>query len=663
MRTFRPIADAPRFLHNSLSEQELYEIHRLWGIERAWWRAWRNDPDKHWSLRGEDGWYEEEIEGFSGVTRVVRRAINMTDSLFFNPRTNQEESIGWVTVERILPWAPGVVPTSINWFTQRYFGTELFGYQLYFYYLCQPSMLLVGGRGSAKTKGLALVAATWVSLHPGQSWAHFAYTQAQAMEAYAEIEDLGSLRFPSEHDPDVLMPSWVETFVKSKTTSPHGHIRIHPWRQGDPGAELLFRPLGQATRATTARSIDVRRTSIDECTYDVEDTNVLSVAEATARGTNTVVESWLPKELRAKVRHSKRIMAQLDERRRANLITDEELQTLNRIEDEFFELGISCQLSSIRTGNRGAFPWIDASLQHAVDAPRDHWAATVSFLINPHLDSTARAKLLSTYDDELEARVELYAERPLGRGLWFTAGVLARCEDTSISDEMAAGLGGVGDYAYERFGPHTVLWRMPYNKELFYVLGCDPGTSMVPLRDAWSVLVWEVDMRTFPRARLACLRWGNTARKQRGSWNPFLEAVREEIERYHIFPQNVVIQVGGQEAGIAETAWGKGQSVSIVKMTQQTKAQMANYARQLMSHRFLRWSPQCADLSAQLSNWEFNDRDIPQDLVMAVFAASWSLFSYFNAFIPIQTHPLSQPGRSHVPSVPRTTPRRMQIPR
>lgn len=233
------------YITENLSLLELEEIHRLWAIERVWWKRWHNSEDvtTHWSQRGEDGWYDQNIE-LLGMTISKRvRVIDMQEERYFDPIAKEERTIGWVPCERILPWKPGVTPSAINWFIKRFFGRELFGYQLYFYYLCQSNMLLVGGRGSAKTVGLALAAATWVSLHPGQSWAHFAYTGSQAMELYREIDDLGSQRYPIMGEDYASAPaSWVDCFVANSTASPYGLIKMKPWQPGDPGTELIIRP-------------------------------------------------------------------------------------------------------------------------------------------------------------------------------------------------------------------------------------------------------------------------------------------------------------------------------------------------------------------------------------------------------------------------------------
>lgn len=634
----------PKLIPAELTDREVYEIQRIWSIERHWWNRWHElveegRAEEHWSMRGEDGFFPIKHNVFGTEIEKNVRVIDMRDVTFFNPLTQEQESVGWVECERILPWRPGVAPTAINWFAKRFFGTTLFGYQLYFYYLCQPNMLLVGGRGSAKTKGLAVVMASWVSLHPGQGWAHFAYTGAQAMEAYYEISDLGTVRYPLPgEDYNTAAPSWWEVFVASSTVSPYGKIRVNSWSDGDPGTELIFRPLGQQSGATTTRSIDVRRTSIDECTYDIEDTNILSVAEASARGTNTVVESWLPAQDREEVAQAKLLMAHLDEKERSVGLSDEEAKKLKEIERTFRELGISCHLTSIRTGNRGAWAWIDQLLQKSSDEPIKQWSAVVSFLVNPHLDRRAREKLLTTYDDEIVARTELFAERPMGRGLWFTAGVVTACESEGLSQEVLQALAGdESGYIMERYGPHLHHWQRPYRQDRIYVLGCDPGTQMLPHRDSWNVQVWELDLDV-PVATLAYWKWGNTTSRQKGSWNPFLTCIREAMALYHITPQNVVAQVGGQEKGIAETAFGShGSSISVVVMTENTKGQMANYARQLMASRFMRWPKEAADLSSQLTNWEWRDQTLSQDLVMATFAASWMLFQYLYRFLPSNT--------------------------
>ena len=380
----------------------------------------------------------------------------------------------------------------------------------------------------------------------------------------------------------------------------------------------------------------MRRTSIDECTYDVDDPNILAIAEATARGTNTVFESWLSPADRVEVREAKILLSKLDEKSRYIPLSENEQMMMETIEHRFRDLGITCQLSSIRTGNRGAFPWIDDLLTKADEHPEKQFAATVSFLINPHLDRVAREKLVAAYDDEVVARTELYAERPMGRGNWFSPGVIAGCESAQLSAKMALGLTNeVSGYIMERYGSHLIHWQLPRDSSCFYVLGGDAGTGMVPFRDSWIVLVFAVnlDERT---AHLAGLQWGNTSQRQRGSWNPFIQALEGMVKHFNISAQNTILQVGGPESGIAETLWGAKRIVSTVRINETTKGQMANYTRQLMSYRFLQWPKEAADLSIQSSDWSFNDHKLNQDLVMALFAASWIMFQYFHQFIPVE---------------------------
>jgi len=196
-----------------------------------------------------------------------------------------------------------------------------------------------------------------------------------------------------------------------------------------------------------------------------------------------------------------------------------------------------------------------------------------------------------------------------------------------MTNELAA-----NDWSYYKYGSHLTSWKMPRQKGKIYVLGGDPGTGVVPRRDSWNIQVWEVDL-DIPSAILVYWRWGNLVKGKQGSWIPFFADLKEAIDYYQIPAHDAILQTGGQEKGLAELAYAEQHKITNIDMTAQNKALMANFTKHLIAKHLLFWPAMNEDLLVQLSDWQMNDKDLVQDLVMSMFAASWRLFQYFYEYI------------------------------
>ena len=643
MKKRKNVQAVKRYVTDRLTPDELSQIDRLHAVEDVWFGRWADiidndgDPETHWCYAGEDGHRTRRVELLGSVIEREELLIDMRGNTYVDSQTGETIDIGWVKAERIIPWERGVVPTTINWFINRFFGVELFGYQLFFYYQTTPKIMIVGGRGSAKTRGLALTMAAWTALHPGEAWAHFAYQGSQALEAYNGITELGEDRIPGIGQSEKDAPfSFFEVFVKSNKLSPYAQIDFIPWDIYDSGNKILFRPLGHRHGGTSARSMSVQRASLDEVTHDLPDKNVISVVEGTIRGMNEYWIKRLPENMKKTYREASILMKDLDETSRKRPLTDDEAEMLKRIKVMFRKYRITTHLGAIRTGNRGPYLWVDEDLQYSLDNPGEMYARVVSYLINPHLDYKARRTLEATYPDPIIARTELFAERAIGSGGWFNVSHLLAAESQQMDEKMNAQLAlDVPGYSKQMYGANLTHWQMPYRRGMIYVLGSDPGTGMVPRRDSWNVQVWELDMsdEDNPKARLVFFRWGNTFKRATGSWGPYLAAQAEAIEIYKIPRHNAIVQVGGQERGVLEAAYGARQKVNAVNVTTAKKASWANWTRQLIAGGYLNWPRSASSLTSQLSDWQMKDEKLIQDLVMGLFAASSMIFKYFERFI------------------------------
>ena len=95
------------------------------------------------------------------------------------------------------------LPQLVNAFIHVYFGTVLFPWHLAIYYAPQSEITIVGGRGSAKTEGLALAWATMVALNPGEDQMHVSISKDQAERTIRAILKWG-------------VNGFTETFIESR---------------------------------------------------------------------------------------------------------------------------------------------------------------------------------------------------------------------------------------------------------------------------------------------------------------------------------------------------------------------------------------------------------------------------------------------------------------
>jgi len=622
------------FTPDYLTDDEILKISHLLAVERVWWGRWlklsmEGKEENHWGIRGPDGRLPYSYTVLGRTIQKTKLLIDMTPWTWMNPFTGETKSIGWIHAERILPWRNGVCPTTINWFTKRYFGRRLFGYQLYFYYMLQKKLLIVGGRGSAKTSGLAYAMASWTALHPGQPWAHAALSEAQALQAFQIILDDGSVRHPVDgQSHDEAKPSFFETFIDSVKKTPHTRINFRKWDADDPGNYIIFRALGQRQGAATTRSMQVRRASVDECTTQIDDEKSLSVFEGAVRGVNEYAKRKLSGEKRVEVDEMLQLANILDEKRVYGELTEDDEDMLKRIRLGLFDMGLITHLGSIRTGNRGPHIWIDNFLDKAIRDNKTFFGEVVSYLVNPFLTPDDRQALESTYDDPLLRRIELFALKGTGEGNWFSLSSLLRAESTEMDDQMIQMKEDfVPGYELEKWGNHLIKWQVPYVEDKIYILGADPGTNLIPYRDSWTVHVWMVDLEQ-PIVELVYWRWGNTSARYKGNWDPFLRAVGEAIDYYHIPYSDAMWQVGGQEAGLAQIAWTEEQKVTTIPINITRKAKWANLARLILGRGYFKWPAMASTLTVQLSNWELTDKGLVQDHVMAFIVAAKRIFDY-----------------------------------
>jgi len=622
-----------QFIPELLSPDELKMIRWLLAIERVWWDRWREDPHNHWVFRGEDGYWQEEIIPEHNI-KSTNLAIDMRGYYYDDGFGNTRE-IGWVPAERIVSWERGVVPSAINWFAERFFGLSLFGYGLYFYYQCRTNLLVVGGRGSGKTKQVAISAAIWCSLHPGENWIHYGYTLEQAKVAYYAILEHGSERIPKAGEPLEEAPlSWFEVFVNPKGTreSPLPRIRFNSWDPYDPGNTLEFKPLNPQLGATRTRSGNCARCSIDECTTDIADEGVIAIAEATVRGVNSYRLRQLPAHQRQQAQKLL-VMANRLEKEAKDDDPDKVAQ-YQAILKELASYRVTRHLGRIRTGNSGPFSWIQRRSALARTQPTLQAFYRIPFTENPYLTAADKASLLANYPEPEQARVELYALEPMGLGSWFLASKVRACTSKELSELNEANR-HLHDYDYHAWLGHVTQWSLPYKPGYKYVIGADPGTGKVPDRDSWNVQVWRFRYEE-PIAKLVSWAWGNIGRAT-GSWQPFLNTLQLAKSRYLVQPDDVIIGVAGPELGIIEAAYGSGNQVSTFVLSQQSKFLAANYARELVGNGLVSWPEDLTDFSIQLSNWDPDDRELNQDAVMAFFAASYKLYYYLHGFIPTTT--------------------------
>lgn len=647
-------ANTAKKIPDVLTRQEMEEIAYIMAVEKVWFDAWKENPENHWIFRGEDGHGEHEVEVFDFKEIKEVLYIDMRGHHYALPAMAEEEvqykEIGWVPAERVVPWKPGVVPRVINLFVERWFGVGLFGYGLYFYYLCQPFMQLIGGRGSGKTTQIALASIAWIALHPGENWVHFAYTLEQAKLSYQIVSQLGKESTmeaggTTGADGRSFFDIWVQP--GGFRESPYPRIQIRSWNKYDPGNTIDYRPLNPSHGSAQNRSFSCARASLDEVTRDVDDENVLAVAEGTVRGPNMVKLKQLPTEDKRRVHDLMQIQQKLE-----NLgYDDPESENYHRYKAVIQEIdayGLSRHGGRIRLGNKGTAPWIEERERMSEEFPQLQYAETVPFFVNPWLSASDRRNYLENFRDPDQAREELLGISSEGSGNFFTVGTLRRAESAKLSELYRQH----GDF--KKWSGYTYQGSIPWEPGYSYVICSDPGTGRIPYRNAYIVMAWRMYMDR-AGAELVYFDWGGVA-KPANSWRPFLNSLELARVSYKVQPLNCTVCVGGTEEGILEArfsaivndqidyTWDGSdeerdiishlQYVNPVHLTGSSKFTAANLTREMLGYGWLHVPDEFASFRNQFTGWDANnDKKIAQDIVAAVFGGAKLMYSYMSNFL------------------------------
>lgn len=510
---------------------------------------------------------------------------------------------------------PRCTPTAINGFIELYLGAHntLFGHQLAMYYSPQRYNLVVGGRGSGKTRPAAIVMMIWTALHPGEPWLHVALSLDQAKKAYQGILDLAAHRH-YRSDGTLTPRTFAEVFIQDRREFPQPDIYYRPWDEHDGGEVagkqmagnvIMFRPLGDED-LERLRSTEAGNASGDEILREIPDEKTIRHVRGCLRGLNPWLLAHLPDQRRQRIGQLQQLIGI------ANVQNDK--ATIERCEAELGDMGVARPKRFFGIGNSGEPEWVWEVMDLAEDDPRYAWFIQVSMYDNIRLSPDDRAALEEAWGTDPESRqVELLGRRPLGLG--------TEIDPELLTSAVRHGLGGQVVQEHRAYG--AVHYAKPPTAGHYHIIAGDPGKGRLPNRNAWCVMA--LDFTAHP-AEIVFFQMGNLGARSK-TYKPYLDAYRHAVKSYPtVSPADVIYDNGGQQSGMhevileelkqdagGETIYGNPQD-----MTNSMKYQAANWLIDLLRKGAV-VMPELRILIRQVSNWTLPDKKLAQDAAMALF--------------------------------------------
>lgn len=512
---------------------------------------------------------------------------------------------------------PRVVPTVVNVLVERYFGAfrRLFGYQLGMWYSPYHINLIVGGRGSGKTLGLAIVAAIHCAITPGEDWLHVALIQDQANELVEKLKDMVFQQHylsSGERCPRSFADAFLWKGGKAIITHPYTRIVFEDWNgpRGTEGNQILVRALEEERDAEKRRGKTVGAFSGDELMRTVANWETISKVADAVRGPNEYALASLSPE----------------QRRRYLELTDaiKTLESQGRFEEakpllqERAAMQVEKSGRQLILGNSGAQEWVFAFEDEYRNNPRTAraWVVRASMYDNPNLTARDREMYEQRWAHNPEEReVEIMGARPVNLGGEISADLLR-----SAVRDYEDGLALAHHPAYG-----VTYWRRPPSPHRYYLVSADMGLDRLPRRNAPVITAWELNPNG--GIDLAYFWWGS---QKEATYNPFLDRFYEVITTYQApDPTFWVYDSGGTQAGAFEVVRMRlnmgdrnrpfGYPMRLNASDKETAKKILLHA---LSNGLVRW-PRIQGIISHLSNWNVAmDRNgEPQDIAMAVFMA------------------------------------------
>jgi len=429
-------------------------------------------------------------------------------------------------------------------------------WQLAAHMAAQTTLVIIGGKGSAKTSGVGASGLVWSTTVPNFKFLCVAPSSNQSYQMFSWIKDnvAGTLWEERFLDPNRLMVEKPYPKIHIAYKLPNGKIvrSIMEFMSAADDAKRILNYEGDLVVLDQAESVD-----------NLEET-LGSIGNRT-RG-------------KIKGRHRLGRVVML-----AN--SDESLELWNQF---------------------------DMAEEH----PDRYLSILVSTYSNHNLtNDQIRDFELRLGDDPEQIALHLRAERPMGAGYEFKKELLEHCIEPALDDAMAVAREASNpQYEWARTRKSDViLWKMPFFADHDYVVIGDPGTGGPPGRNA--PVVMALDMTDYPNtpARLAAFWWGNGG----GSFDPFLQTFTGYIDEYHAHLAGYD-STGGQKV-MSEAAFLKYDQVLPIDLSGIKKKMHRTTLKLLMFKNRLGLPRDIKGIYSQFLKYKLPDEKLPQDIVSCFF--------------------------------------------
>jgi intein/homing endonuclease len=433
--------------------------------------------------------------------------------------------------------------------------------------------------------------------NPGHDWLHVAPSIEQAKAMFDIILTQGR------------QGHFSRLFVQHYRTAPAPDIELRSWNQYDPGTQFHFRSIGGhgGQPMELLRSLEAGIVSADEAFRTFQTDYYVPILVGMSRGPNHYTLNSNPALREEYQDRVAGIQAEPDPLQRK--LQEEGLQ-------EFVEKsGAAKQFRLTLSGNAGIWPVWWSRFRWGQRHPGKRWAKRWISSQNLYFTKDQRDFLEQQFEGDPEGlRVEMFAERPLISGGVFSARHVDNLSDESI-DQLAIESSQklIPGWRYIKHPEHGLIsYREPAEKGMAYAAGTDPGTGKLPGRNSW-VLMWcKLDGPPF---KIVGVESGNLTWRGQGSLDPWIATVKEMLALYRFPEGHVAAEATGPQKGVHEVIWPD--QLEIVPLNMSSIKPTLIMQAQLMLSRNMFVGPFVDLLHQQLIAYQYNDRKLDQDFVMA----------------------------------------------
>jgi len=502
--------------------------------------------------------------------------------------------------ENHLPRDPNSDLIYINALSRYLFNFAFQDFQAALYYCPIPDRMIIGARGSGKTTVVAITLALIALLNPGLDWLHVAPSLEQARVMYDVILTWGA------------QGHFNRLFLKHARTSPAPDIELRPWNQYDPGTHYFFRSIGAhgGQPMELLRSLEAATISADEAFRLFESDYYVPILVGMSRGPNRYILNSRPGLAEKYRQFITLIEGEQDHRARQKLETE--------LEKLLAQEGAAKQFSITLSGNAGIWPCWWSRFKWGEDHPDKRWSQRWISKQNLYFTREQQAFLAQQFEGNPDGlQVEMFAQRPLISGGVFSAAYLNALADEELDrkarEAVEQDVPGWKYIKHPEWG--LVNYREPAEKGVAYAAGTDPGTGKLPNRNCWVLLWCRLDGPPF---KIVGLESGNLSWKGQGTLAPWIAAVKEMMALYRFPEGHIAAEASGPQKGVHEVVWPD--ELEIVPLIMSTIKPTLIMQAQLMLSRSMFVRPMIDMLHTQLIAYEYADKKLDQDFVMAFLA-------------------------------------------